>query len=162
MAQVDEISDLKAALESCEEKWYNKGFADTENSVEPIVYQAMRHGFGEEQMAALQAIGVPDESPLRNPKQIPFSEPPPLVQNLSGADEEDSPSMRELVCEIDTYVELVDLEVTSNLNTALHSAQPAEDIQAQPFPTAQPTEEAPAQLTEDAALSQSADLIAQV
>ena len=48
LAQVDEISDLKVALESCEEKWYNKGFVDTENSVEPIVYQAMRHGFGKD------------------------------------------------------------------------------------------------------------------
>ena len=135
---------------------------DAENSMEPIVYQARRHRFGEGWMAALQAIGVPDESPLRNPKQIPFSEPPTLVQNLSGADEEDTPSMRELVREIDTYVELVDLEVTSNLNTALHSAQPTEDIEAQPFPAAQPTEEALAQLTEDAVLSQSADLTAQV
>ena len=38
--QADEIADLKAALDVCEEKWYNKGFADAENSVEPIVHQA--------------------------------------------------------------------------------------------------------------------------
>ena len=40
LAQVDEIADLKAALEACEEKWYNEGFMDAENSMEPIVYQA--------------------------------------------------------------------------------------------------------------------------
>jgi len=28
LAQVDEIADLKAALETCENKWYDKGFAD--------------------------------------------------------------------------------------------------------------------------------------
>ena len=40
LAQADEIDDLKAALETCEEKWYNEGFVDAENSVEPIVHQA--------------------------------------------------------------------------------------------------------------------------
>ena len=40
LAQVDEIANLKAALEACEEKWYNEGFMDAENSMEPIVYQA--------------------------------------------------------------------------------------------------------------------------
>ena len=45
---------------------------------------------------------------------------------------------------IDTRVELVDLEVTSNLNVAMHDAQIAEDVQAQLIPAAQPTEEAPA------------------
>ena len=79
LTQTNEIADLKAALEACEEKWYNEGFADAENSVEPIVYQARRHGFGEGWMTALQAMGVPDDSPLRNPKQIPFSAPPPPV-----------------------------------------------------------------------------------
>ena len=52
--------------------------------------------------------------------------------------------MRELVRKIDTRVELVDLEVTSNLNVAMHGAQIAEDVQAQLIPAAQPIEEAPA------------------
>ena len=67
LALADEIANLKAALEACEEKWYNEGFVDAENSVEPIVYQARRHGFGEGWMAALQAIEVPNDSSLRNP-----------------------------------------------------------------------------------------------
>ena len=45
LAQADEISNLKAALEACENKWYNEGFADAENSVEPVIRQAQRHAF---------------------------------------------------------------------------------------------------------------------
>lgn len=47
LAQVDVIVDLKTALKACKEKWYSEGFADAKNSVEPIVYQAWQHGFGE-------------------------------------------------------------------------------------------------------------------
>lgn len=64
-------------------------------------------------------MGVPDDSSLRHPGQIPFPPLPPPIQSQSGAvDEEDTPSTRELVREIDTYVELVNLEVTMNLNVA--------------------------------------------
>ena len=57
-------------------------------------------------MAALQAIGVPVDTPLRNPEQIPFPEPLAPVQNLFSAnDEEDTPSTKELVQEIDSHVE---------------------------------------------------------
>ena len=52
LAQVDEIANLKAALKSCEDKWYNAGFTDAENSIEPIVHQAQRHKFEEGWMAA--------------------------------------------------------------------------------------------------------------
>ena len=48
--------------------------------MEPIIYQARRQGFDEGWMAALQVMGVADDSPLRNPEQIPFPEPPPPVQ----------------------------------------------------------------------------------
>jgi len=104
------------ALKACETKWYNEGFADAKNSIEPIVHQAQSHGFGEGWLAAFQAIGVPEDSPLRNLEQIPYSAPPPLVQSQADAvDEEDTPSMRELVRAIDSHV---DLEASSNLNTA--------------------------------------------
>ena len=36
-AQAEELADLRAALEACEEKWYNEGFTDTENYVELVV-----------------------------------------------------------------------------------------------------------------------------
>ena len=116
LAQADEIVDLKMALEACESKWYDEGFADAEKSVEPVVHQARFHGFGEGWLATLQAIGVPEDSPLRNSKQIPYPAPPPPVQSQADvADEEDTPSMRELVKAIDAYV---DLEVTSHPNIA--------------------------------------------
>lgn len=79
---------------------------------------------------------VPDDSPLRNPEKIPFPEPPPLVQNPIGVDnEEDTPNMRELVQEIESHVELVDLEITNNLDTSLpplnSAVQPAGDVSTQ-------------------------------
>ena len=67
LTQADEIANLKVAFEACEEKWYNEGFSDAENSVEPIVHQARFHRFGEGWLAALQAMGVAEDSPLRNP-----------------------------------------------------------------------------------------------
>ena len=44
-AQAEELADLRAALEACEEKWYNKGFANAKNSAKPVVNQARRLGF---------------------------------------------------------------------------------------------------------------------
>nr|POE52878.1 hypothetical protein CFP56_73534 [Quercus suber] len=75
LAQAEEVSILKATLEACENKWCNEGFADMENSVEPVICQAQRLSFGEGWLATLQAMGVPKDSPLRNPSQIPFSDP---------------------------------------------------------------------------------------
>ena len=66
LVQVDEITNLKVTFDASEEKRYNEGFADVENFVEPIVHQAWHHGFGEGWLAALQAIGVVEDSPLRN------------------------------------------------------------------------------------------------
>lgn len=48
--------------------------------------------------------------------------------------------MRKLVRVIDSHVELVDLEVTSNLHAG---AQSAEDVQTQLPPTPQPIDDAP-------------------
>ena len=53
LAQANEIVDPKAALDAYEEKWYNEGFADAENSMEPIIHQARLHGFEEGWLAAL-------------------------------------------------------------------------------------------------------------
>ena len=58
---------------------------------------------------------VPEDSPLRNPNQIPFPDLPTVVQNTPGViDEEETTSMRELVEAIDSHVELIDWEATSN------------------------------------------------
>ena len=70
------------------------------------------------------SVGVSDDSPLRNPKQIPYPEPLSPVLNLTGIKkEENAPSMRELVQEIDSYMELVDLKITSNLSVVPNLTQ---------------------------------------
>ena len=51
---------------------YNEGFADAENLVELIVNEAWRLGFEDGWLVALQALGVPEDSPFRDPSQIPF------------------------------------------------------------------------------------------
>ena len=66
-SQAEELTDLRAALEACEQKWYNEGFADAEKSTELVVAQARRLGFEAGWFAALQALGVPKDSPLRDP-----------------------------------------------------------------------------------------------
>ena len=93
-----EIVELKATLEKSENKWYNVGFVDVESLVELVVFQSQRYGFGEGWMAAILAMGMPADSPFINPDKIPYPKPPPLVQNPTDAEEEeDTPSMRELV-----------------------------------------------------------------
>ena len=34
----EELADLKATLEACENKWYNESFANAENFAEPVVH----------------------------------------------------------------------------------------------------------------------------
>lgn len=41
----EEVTDLQAALEACESKWYDKGFANAEKGVEPVVMQARQLSF---------------------------------------------------------------------------------------------------------------------
>ena len=98
ITQAEELTNLKVALEACGNKWYNEGFADAENSTKPVVCQAQKLGFKEGWLAALQAMGIPEDSLLRNPDQIPFPDPSPAIQNPPDAvEEEETPSMRELV-----------------------------------------------------------------
>ena len=55
LAHTEEVAEQKTALEACENKWY----------------QAQVQGFEEGWLAALQALEVPKDSPLRNLEQIP-------------------------------------------------------------------------------------------
>ena len=45
--QAEELADLKAALEACQNKCYNEGFADAENLIEPVIQEARRLAFEE-------------------------------------------------------------------------------------------------------------------
>lgn len=95
-AKDKEIAELKTVLEANENKWYNVGFADTENSVELVMFKSRWYGFSEGWMAALLAKGVPKDSPLKNPIHVPYPKPPP-IQNHADAKDEETESMRELV-----------------------------------------------------------------
>ena len=82
---------------------------------------------------------------LRNPKQIPYPEPPSPIQNPTNAEKErETASIRELVEVIDSHVELVDLEITSNPD-ALPRSSPAS--------TSNPT----MQITQDTAAKHAVD-----
>ena len=47
VALTEELVDLRAALEACENKWYDEGFADTERGVELVVKEARQLSFQE-------------------------------------------------------------------------------------------------------------------
>ena len=69
-------------------------------------------------MAALHALGVLEDSPLKDPSRIPFPDSSPAVQNPTGpTDEEETDSLRELVEQINAHVELIGTEATSNPST---------------------------------------------
>ena len=76
--------------------------------------QARNLGFEAGWFAALQALGVPEDSHPRDPGQIPFPSPITAVQDPpAAAEEEETASMRELVEQIDAHAEPEDMEATS-------------------------------------------------
>ena len=76
--------------------------------------QARKLGFEAGWFAVLQALGVPEDSHLRDPSQIPFPSPVTAVQDPPvAAEEEKMASMRELVEHIDAHTEPEDMEATS-------------------------------------------------
>ena len=118
-SRAEELADLRVALEGCESKWYNEGFADAENSMEPVISKARKLVFKEGWLAALKAVGVLEDSPLKDPDHIPFPSLPMAAQKTPIiADEKETSNLRELVKQIDAYAEPIDLEATSNPNAA--------------------------------------------
>ena len=76
--------------------------------------QARRLGFEARWFATLQVLGVPEDSPLRDPGQISFLSSTPAAQSPPvPIDEEETASMRKLVEQIDAHAELGETEVTS-------------------------------------------------
>lgn len=119
-ARDKEIADLKIVVVQSDDKFYNMGFANAENFNEPIMLKSQCYGFREGWMATMNALGLPEDSPFKDLKQIPLLEPshPPPVQNSGQNEEENSLSMREFVEEIDSYTEVIDLDIPSNPSTA--------------------------------------------
>ena len=76
--------------------------------------QARKLGFEAWWFVALQALGVPEDFPLRDPGQIPFLSPVTAVQDPPVAtEEEEMASIRELVEQIDAHAESDEMEATS-------------------------------------------------
>ena len=82
-------------------------------------------------MAALHALGVPEDSLLKDPGQIPVPVSAPATQNPAGPnEEEETDSLRELVKQIDAHMEMIGTEVTSNPPT---EGPHGEDVHPQPL-----------------------------
>ena len=90
-------------------------------------------------MAALHALGVPEDSHLRDSSRIPFPDSLSATQNPTRPiNEEETDSLRELVEQIDAYMEVIRMEATSNPHT---NNQSGENAQYQPpVPEHQPSE----------------------
>ena len=71
-AWAEELADLRAALEGCESKWYNEGFADAENSVELVINEARKLALKDGWFATLQAAVVLEDSPLKTQTRSRF------------------------------------------------------------------------------------------
>ena len=81
-------------------------------------------------MAALHALRVPEDFPLRDPGQIPVPVSAPTAQNpVDPNDEEETDSLRELVEQIDAHVEMIRTKITSNPPT---KGPHGEDVHLQP------------------------------
>lgn len=52
-AKDKEMTNLKMALEESENKFYSIGFADAQNSCEPVMLQTQRYGIKERWLAAV-------------------------------------------------------------------------------------------------------------
>lgn len=71
-AKDKEVANLKEAVAESEDKFYNMGFADAENSSDPIMLESRLYGFGEGWMAAMNALGLPEDSSFKDPDKIPY------------------------------------------------------------------------------------------
>ena len=113
-------------MEACENKWYDEGFADAEESVEPVIKEARQLSFQEGWLAALHVSRVPEDSHLRDPSWIPFPDSLLATQNPTGAtDEEETDNLRELVEQIDAHIEVIGTKATSNPPTNNQSGENA-------------------------------------
>ena len=109
--------------------------------MEPVINEAWKLAFKEGWLATLQAIGVPEDSLLKDPNQIPLPSLPTAAQKTPViADEKEMTSLRELVEQIDAYAEPIDSEATSNPTVENHhggNVQPPPETQHAPMDAAQ-------------------------
>nr|POE95887.1 hypothetical protein CFP56_23631 [Quercus suber] len=73
-ARDKEFIDYKGGVGARKQHYYNKGFQNAEDLVGPVILQAQKFGFLEGWMTAVNAIGLPEESPFRKIDQVPLLE----------------------------------------------------------------------------------------
>lgn len=88
--QDKELTDLKSMAEARKQAYYNKGFKDTENSVRPVIFQARKFRFIEGWMAAVNVVGLLENSPFRSADQVPLPEDPEAEVQALEQDEDSS------------------------------------------------------------------------
>lgn len=129
-----EIADLKVTKAQREDKFYNMGFTDIENSIKPIMFKSRHYGFGEGCISTVNALDLPNDSPIRDPEQIPLPEPfpPSPMQTSAPNEEEDNLSMRELVEEIDSHTKVINLDIPTTLGASEGQEPPASLLNPNP------------------------------
>lgn len=65
-ARDKEFTNFKGREKARKQTYYNKGVRDTENSAGLVIFQARKFGFMEGCMAAVNVVGLLDDSPFRN------------------------------------------------------------------------------------------------
>lgn len=115
-ARDKEVADLRIVVGQSETKFYNMGFVDAENSSEPIMLESRCCGFEEGWMISLNTLSLLEDSPFRDPNQVPYPKKllPRPVQTPTQNEEEDNLNMRELVEEINSYAKVNKLDMLSN------------------------------------------------
>ena len=71
-AREKEFTDYKGFEKAWKQTYYNRGFKDAESLASPVIFQAQKFGFMEGWMAAVNAIGLPKDSPFRNIDPVPL------------------------------------------------------------------------------------------
>ena len=74
-AKAEDLADLRAALEGCESKWYNEGFVDAEDSVEPVISEAQKLAFKEGVVRSLLDRGCSQGLPFERSRPYLASQP---------------------------------------------------------------------------------------
>lgn len=72
LARDKEVADLRIVVGQSETKFYNMGFVDAENSSEPIMLESRCCGFEEGWMISLNTLSLLEDSPFRDPDQVPY------------------------------------------------------------------------------------------
>ena len=97
-----------------------------------MIFDAWQKGFLEGWIAVVNALNLPFSSPFRDSSQVPLPEDPveAHVEEAPVMEEEDSPSMRELVKQIEAHTEVINLynQIPPNAPEDSNAARPLPNL----------------------------------